>query len=478
MTQEEQKKLNVIEAFPAKRFFVEMLTKDIELLDAVLDLIDNSLDGAMREITRLGKSLQESKYEGYKVEITFDDSHFKIKDNCGGIPRDVAINSAFRMGRPSSDIDKDLPTVGVYGIGMKRSIFKMGRSCSVISRTPDTTLLVNMTPDWMSDDQNWSLPYEEQDPTPENTGTEIFIESLVSGIKHSFSTGPAFFNDLKEATEVYYSSFIEQGFKISINGQIIKPNANVLAIEDNFDSKKEAISPFVYVDKVDGVDISVVIGFYRNFVSLEEEEKELHGTSSKASSSKAGITIICNDRVVIHADKTRMTGWGEAGVPSYHTQFISIAGIVKFQSTDPSKLPLTTTKRGIEGNSELYLKIKDRIREGLKIFTTFTNRWKSRDDKGQLSIQTGKSKNVAPTEVVTSIPEDKWVNMRGEGNTNAKKFVPNLPMPPKESTNRRISFTRPIEEIKIISEFYFETDTTSPQEVGERCFDEALRRAK
>ncbi|BDR15658.1 ATP-binding protein [Vibrio sp. STUT-A11] len=476
MTQEEQKKLKVIEAFPAKRFFVEMLTKDIELLDAVLDLIDNSLDGAMREITRLKKNQQDRKYEGYQVEITFDDTHFKIKDNCGGIPRDVAINSAFRMGRPSTDIDKDLPTVGVYGIGMKRSIFKMGRSCKIISKTPDTTLHVDMTPEWMSNDQDWSLPYEEQAATPEDTGTEILINDLVSGIKHSFSGGPTFSNDLKEATEVYYSSFIEQGFKIVINTKTIKPNANVLAIEDNFASKDEAISPFVYIDKVDGVDISVVIGFYRNFVSIEEEEKELQGTSSKASSSKAGITVICNDRVVIHADKTRMTGWGEAGVPSYHTQFISITGIVKFQSTDPSKLPLTTTKRGIEGNSELYLKVKDRIREGIKTFTSFTNRWKSRDDKGQLSIQTGKSKNIAPTEVVTSIPEDKWVQMRGEA--NAKKFVPNLPMPPKDSTNRRITFTRPIEEIKTISEFYFETGSTSPQEVGERCFDEALRRAK
>lgn len=37
-----------VELVPAKRFFVEMLTRDIELVDAILDLIDNSLDGAMR----------------------------------------------------------------------------------------------------------------------------------------------------------------------------------------------------------------------------------------------------------------------------------------------------------------------------------------------------------------------------------------------------------------------------------------------
>ena len=33
---------------PTKRFFVEMLTRDIDLEDAILDLLDNCLDGVSR----------------------------------------------------------------------------------------------------------------------------------------------------------------------------------------------------------------------------------------------------------------------------------------------------------------------------------------------------------------------------------------------------------------------------------------------
>ena len=33
-------------AIPTKQFFVSMLTRDISLADAILDLIDNCLDGA------------------------------------------------------------------------------------------------------------------------------------------------------------------------------------------------------------------------------------------------------------------------------------------------------------------------------------------------------------------------------------------------------------------------------------------------
>jgi hypothetical protein len=35
-------------AAPTKQFFVSMLTRDISLEDAILDLIDNCLDGALR----------------------------------------------------------------------------------------------------------------------------------------------------------------------------------------------------------------------------------------------------------------------------------------------------------------------------------------------------------------------------------------------------------------------------------------------
>ena len=34
---------------PTKEFFVGMLTRDIELSDAILDLLDNCLDGVVRQ---------------------------------------------------------------------------------------------------------------------------------------------------------------------------------------------------------------------------------------------------------------------------------------------------------------------------------------------------------------------------------------------------------------------------------------------
>ena len=60
---------------PAKRFFVEMLTRDIELQDSILDLLDNCVDGAMR--SNNGKKVDPIRpYEGYEARIDFDGESF------------------------------------------------------------------------------------------------------------------------------------------------------------------------------------------------------------------------------------------------------------------------------------------------------------------------------------------------------------------------------------------------------------------
>ncbi len=37
---------SIIEGNPTKKFFIEMITRDISIEDAIIDLLDNSIDGA------------------------------------------------------------------------------------------------------------------------------------------------------------------------------------------------------------------------------------------------------------------------------------------------------------------------------------------------------------------------------------------------------------------------------------------------
>jgi hypothetical protein len=453
-------------AYPAKRFFVEMLTRDIELQDSILDLLDNCVDGAMRSVN--GQSKTSKPYKGCVAWIDLANDHFQILDNCGGIPLDLAQTYAFRLGRPDPQRDKNLPTVGVYGIGMKRAVFKMGRNIQIHSRTKNEGFIVNISPGWLESDTNWELPVELNNEALDRPGTLIRVEELRDGIPRLFGNETGFVDKLKTAISAYYSFIMEKGFEVWINGEKLGPIHNNLI----FDDKNGAgIAPFLYQAKIGEVSVELTVGLYRPLPKDEEDEQALDG---RPSSEHAGWTIVCNDRVVLYADKTRATGWGEATVPQYHTQFISIAGTVIFKSNDASKLPLTTTKRGIDGNSELYLAVKEYMREGLKHFTDFTNKWKK--STKELSQLNSSSPTVRTESVSALVPQDKWTTVsRGVG---GKRFKPNLPLPKDDDPNRIIKFSRPASEIAEVAEMLFDDPDRSPMDVGMKCFDDALKRAR
>ena len=53
-----------VDARPVKSFFVQMLTRDIALADAILDLLDNCVDGILRQ--KKDRS-SEKPYEGFRA---------------------------------------------------------------------------------------------------------------------------------------------------------------------------------------------------------------------------------------------------------------------------------------------------------------------------------------------------------------------------------------------------------------------------
>ena len=177
-----------VKASPAKAFFVEMITRDIELQDAILDLLDNCVDG----VKRTAKRAEGPKaYKGYYAHITFNKSSFTIEDNCGGISWETAETYAFAMGKHDSKSDQN-ETIGVYGIGMKRAIFKMGKECVVHSHHKKSTFEVYIEPSWLKDDKKWTLPARNVKPRLKQCGTRIEITDLNGGIDAEFEEGTHF----------------------------------------------------------------------------------------------------------------------------------------------------------------------------------------------------------------------------------------------------------------------------------------------
>jgi hypothetical protein len=462
-----------VDASPVKSFFVHMLTRDIKLEEAILDLLDNCVDGILRS-----KKRKDGKrpYEGFRAEIEFKKDLFTISDNCGGIPWSLH-DYAFRMGR-ASDRPVDKPgMVGVYGIGMKRAIFKMGRDCLIWTKNGEHEYDVHITPRWIEDEQEWKIPVKASQKSMKEDGTTIIVGTLHPGIADRFSeNAKAFHAELDRMVATHYAFIIDKGFDVRINGDRVKPRPTQLIFSKKPRGKKApAIQPYVFRTKTeDGVNVFLAVGFTRPIPSPDEIADEQE--EKRYSSIDAGWTVLCNDRAVLYCDRSELTGWGEANVPRYHTQFIAISGVVEFKADDASKLPTTTTKRGIDASSRLYLQIKNRMREGMRIFTDYTNKWKGRADESKKHIEAGKPLSFEEIKIkAASLPfaPTKTAIPKGE------QYRPVLPLPKRlDSRKRRISFVKDVSEVKEVAEYLFKDENTDASVVGEKCFDLIHREAK
>ncbi len=466
-------KETTIEAAPVKSFFVSMLTRDIKLEDAILDLLDNCVDGILRS----KKSVGEKPYEGFRAEIRIDENSFEIVDNCGGIPWDLH-EYAFRMGRDPSREDAPKGTVGVFGIGMKRAIFKIGRQCVIETETEKNHYQVCIDPTWLLTEGSWKLPIRNLQPTNNPNGTSVRITELNDGIKEQFGEdAKRFLNDLERMVSTHYAYIIEKGFEVIINDKPIKPKVPKLAFED-VGLGDVAIHPYIYEATTDdGVEIFLAVGLTRPLPSEDEIKTGFDGPLYSAQD--AGWTVLCNDRAVLFCDRTELTGWGEANVPRFHNQFIAISGIVEFRSEDPRNLPTTTTKRGIDASSPLYSQIKNKMRDGTKEFTSFTNRWKGKEAEIKEKIKSAKHLPLIEIkEKAEEIKEEKGFHKVSGTGLNGEQYKPRLPRPKTaETTLRTITFKKEMADIESVAS-YLQIPSADPSDVGEKCFDLILEDAK
>jgi hypothetical protein len=475
----------LINAGPTKAFFVRMLTRDIELADSILDLLDNCVDGVVRELKQKGEQASNGKpYKGYWAHITATPDSFDIIDNCGGIPEDIAERSAFMLGRPDTQRDADIETVGMYGIGMKRAMFKMGRHSLVVSQPESGPYKVEIPPEWLEEEaQNeestephdpWKLRLEPLTEGLDEDGTKITIMQLHDEISRQFDSQESpFLSDLEKEIARHYALILQKGFSVSLNGRDIKPvSLSLLCPTEVGSDEGPSVEPYILTGEVNGVQVELAVGFYRPLATEAELDDE---EFVKSKSENAGWTVICNDRVVLYNDKTFKTGWGTKGVtPGYHNQFISIRGIVSFRSKDSMSLPLNTTKRGLATDSALYQAVIDHMRNGLKYFTSFTNRWKKQEEETTHLFEQLSQRSLP--QIVSKVPPQRFAALRSQ--PGLRHYAPELPKPEPQQKQRRICFAADQRDVEVVAEFYFDDAQHDRAEVGRRCFDESLKRAR
>jgi len=330
-------------ANPEKRFFVSLLTRDISLIDAVIDLTDNSVNAAMKAAdNKFATSKDFEKLIPHRtskppvrIEVTISEKKISIVDNAEGIDFTSAKEDIFRFGHPEDSVT-GRDRFSVYGIGMKRAVFKIGNKIKIISDHNSGGFSLDLdVQNWVNDPAPppWHFEIAKRPGAPKTRcGTEIDVTELKENVQRRISDG-RFIGNLVEKLSAVYAYFIGRIISISVNGREVAAT--------NFDvGENNSADSFKFGD----VTYSITAGI-----------AQLKGDNFK--DANAGWFVFCNGRTVIYADKTKLTGWSTE-LPIFQPKHRPFMGLVFFVSKDPEELPWTTTKGSINEDSLLWQEAK------------------------------------------------------------------------------------------------------------------------
>jgi len=330
---------DAVRARPSKAFFIEMITRDLGLTDCILDLVDNAIDHA---VARAGTDVMavltngggHSTLEGASIALEFSKEEFVIRDTCGGISVEDARTKVFVFGGAT---EKGTPGgLSVFGIGMKRGFFKLGRHISMSSQTDSDWFTMDIDVMAWQDkgDDDWDFKFKETGTrTPADDkgpgGTTIRVTALREEVKERLQQ-TSFRSDLMARLAATYALFITSGLVVTVQGDPVVSALPALGTYDKVTTARRVLER-------DGVQILIVAGL-----------------TPAADKIARGWYVFCNGRMILEADKSRLTGWGEGGAPQWHNKYRRFVGYAYFRSDDVRMLPWTTTKQGVVFESPVY----------------------------------------------------------------------------------------------------------------------------
>jgi len=437
-------KKNEIDASPSKDFFIGMLTRDIPVTDCILDLVDNSIDSVLRKfdiniIELLNNGHINDKFTLFKkieINIELKRDRFSIKDNCFGIEIDTAKNYAFRFGSGNGAVASK-SGLSVYGIGMKRAFFKIGKDIHVTSFTPNNsfTMDINVN-EWAKDPNKWVFEFSEinEDQKNSKTGTEIIIKDLNEAISKRFGD-EVYIANIKDKIEKTYTLFINAGLSITINLKKLSSNMPSFNVSKDIPVARQTIE---IGSNEDIVNVSIIAGI--------------------GDVKTKGWYVFCNGRLILEGNIGYKTGWG-VDFPQFHSKFNQFSGIIYFSSRNVKLLPWTTTKEDVEIDSEIYQNAINHAKILIRPILTFLNNAypdkKDIEDEEEI-VERKAIKSTKPQTIAKISYQD----------TNFK-FEPKIK---KVNSKTTISYTRKKTEVDTIKE-HIGNMRISNREIGELTFN-------
>jgi len=429
--------------YPTKKLFIEVLTRDISIRDCIFDLLDNSVDSYTR------RNLKGTR----QIQVSFNADSFSIRDNCGGISKKELLDEVFRLGVVDTGVQAR--TIGIYGIGLKRSIFKIGRDIILETDDGDDYCKLVIDDDWIKDEDNWTIPLRETSASRLNGNkpyTRIHITKIIDEAKDLF-TAPFFDSNLKKNASIYYSWFInEQEIDFIINEEKISGYEIKVKTSDDYKPVR---------CQEDFEDIGIEIICWIDVSDVEERRKRREKVEN-------GWNVFMNKRLIVLGDTSALSGWtGERQhLPQYHPIFNQFRGIVLLSTEKPYKLPVNTLKNNFNPESRIYQHLLTKMCEVARPLVNYLSEKYERSKKRMDNTEATVTKDIKE-----DADEQQNKHLKESSLTEAE-YVTQFVAPKVEEKPRTVETTiqyrKPRSRVDLVKKIL---DASSNWEVGSETFE-------
>jgi hypothetical protein len=337
-------------------FLVETLTTDIELTDALFDLIDNSIDAARDKIlsehnVKFDDYGLPADYSSYKIILRFTENSITVKDNCSGFNEKTLTDTAFITGKRSNHQFG----IGHYGLGLKRALLKAGEKFGLVTDNGASRYRAIFSSSSFATNGKNEIP-AKQLHSKNKSYTLFTVSDLFQDIKYQIKDN-AWFNYAIKKIAVRYGLFIQKGLSITVT-RCISGSCSTETIKSSIPGLRMTTPLLPFTDRIndfDGINVYFNVGVHEGYRFSGEAD---HDTKNNGLiSGTYGLYFISNDRVIVDASIDKKYGF----TTSWHNEYSGFICLVRMVGNNPGKLPWNTAKTELKLGSTIFLGIKDKI---------------------------------------------------------------------------------------------------------------------
>lgn len=359
------------------------LISDISVSAAILDLIDNSIDAARKNIQSQSSNDKEltlpSSYNNYEINISVTEKNIIVSDNCHGIEEDLLTEKAFRLGAKHQQNF----SIGMYGMGLVRAFWKLGNTLKVQTDNGVNKFdLIAKRSDILAND-NPIIPATKTSSSGDILNI-VAIESLHSNTLKDINN-TAWQNSFFKHVSKVFGICISKGLKINVNGGPV-PEFGPAIRQDI----KPLLAGHSYTTD-NSVKIKINVGVHHKYKYTGEASH--NARDNKKITKEFGWYVVCNDRIVLVASRSPVVGW----TTEWHSEYNGFLGWVFLEADNAGDLPWNSMKTDLVLDHDVQRELADALKKFSDSFRRTNSKYRFEGDPNNQTTMAAKNSKPQKT---------------------------------------------------------------------------------